>query len=87
MDNIPKSITVRSAQLRQIETLDQMCYEAFKATRSDKKKGSKNKRHRNDRKSETNKSEKKRKVKCSYCQRSGHTEEECWKKPNLFMSN
>ena len=36
MEEVPKSVTIRSAQLRQIETLARMCFKAFKATRSDK---------------------------------------------------
>jgi len=61
MDEVPKTIALRSSQLRQIETLDRMCFEAFKATRSDKKKESKrNKRNRND-KSGNNKGDKSRK--------------------------
>ena len=80
MDEVRKTITLRSSQLRQIETLGQMCFEAFKATKSDKKKESKrNKRHRNDKRS-NNKGDKKPKVKCNYCQRLGHTEEECYRK-------
>ena len=84
MDEVRKTITLRSSQLRQIETLGQMCFEAFKATKSDKKKESKrNKRHRNDKRS-NNKGDKKPKVKCNYCQRLGHTEEQCWvKNPEL----
>ena len=38
------------------------------------------KRHRNDKRSENNKGDKKPKVKCNYCQRLGHTEDECYKK-------
>ena len=79
MDDVPKTISLRASKLRQIETLDQMCYETFKATRSERKKGP-NKRHRNDKRSNNNKNDKKPKVKCNYCQRLGHTEEECWKK-------
>ena len=79
MENIPRSITLRSEQLRQIETFDSMCFEAFKSARSDKKTRSKqNERNRNYKRSD--KRDEKPKVMCNYCQRLGHTEDECYKK-------
>ncbi len=78
----------RSMKLRQIETLDELSFAAYQASkksqeqnqkRADKRSHSKN---RKDDKNSNNNT-KKPKVKCNYCQRLGHSEEECWKKPEL----
>jgi len=78
-EEVPTSTSSRATQLRQIETLDSMCYTAYKASKFDNKSKQKSgKRSRDDRKTSNNK--KKSKIKCNFYQRLGQTEEECWKK-------
>jgi len=49
-EEVPTSTSCRATQLRQIETLDSMCYTAYKASKSDNKSKQKSgKRNRDER--------------------------------------
>ena len=88
----PNDSWERSIKLRQIETLDELSFAAYQASRKNKEQNPKRseKRGRNNSRKDDNKStgnSKKPRVKCNYCQRLGHSEEECWKKNPEFRPN
>ena len=65
----------RSTKLRQIETLDELSYAAYQASKKAKEKNQKktDKRSRNGSRNERKASNKKSKIECSYCNRLGHS--------------
>ena len=77
----------RSIKLRQIETLDELSFAAYQASKKTKEQNPKrsDKRSRDKNRKDGNKSSgKKSKLKCNYCKKLGHTEEECFiKNPEL----
>jgi len=71
-EKVPTSTSCRAIELRQIETLDSMCYSAYKASKSDNKPKQKSGKRNRDVRQTSNK--KRLKIKCNFCQRLGHTE-------------